>query len=572
MYETVHQRKDGSIFPVEISVRMVEIGSVRHGLGIVRDITERKAHECEIERLNRLYATLSQINQSVVRVKTREQLFQEACEITVKFGRFQLVWIGRRDPKTQQVIPVARASKGEGYLDEIKVYADDRLEGRGPTGTCIREKRKCIFNDFQNDPAASPWHEAALAHNLRAAAALPIHFKGEVWGTFTVYDTEAGVFQDKEVALLEEAVMDISYAMESLDVEAQRLRAEEALGASDLRYRRLFEAARDGVLILDAETGMVVDVNPFMVELLGYSREAFLGKKVWELGFLKDLFANQINFTELQKKEYIRYEDMALEGRDGRRHEVEFVSNVYQVNHHKVIQCNIRDISARKQAEAALRQAEEKYRGIFENAIEGIYQSSPDGKLLSANPAMAAIHGYDSPEEFIAAIRDISHQLYVKPGRREEFKRLMEEQGQVVGFENLVRRKDGRLIWITGNARAVRDDSGKILFYEGTVQDITAHKQVEESLRALSSRHEAILAAVPEIIVEVDANKTYVWMNQAGIEFFGDDAMGKEASFYFEGPQDTYNVVQPLFVGHTGIIYVESWQRRGDGEKRLLAW
>jgi len=134
------------------------------------------------------------------------------------------------------------------------------------------------------------------------------------------------------------------------DITARKL-AEEALRASETRYRRLFEAAKDGVLILDAETGMVVDVNPFLVELLGYSRKSFIGKKIWELGFFRDIIANQDNFAELQQQEYIRYEDKPLEAADGRRIDVEFVSNVYLVNHKKVIQCNIRDITERKRAE-----------------------------------------------------------------------------------------------------------------------------------------------------------------------------------------------------------------------------
>ncbi|MBA4388496.1 MAG: hypothetical protein C0404_10980 [Verrucomicrobia bacterium] len=135
----------------------------------------------------------------------------------------------------------------------------------------------------------------------------------------------------------------------------ERKRTEDALRASEVRYRRLFESAKDGILILDAETGMIQDVNPFLIEMLGYSHETFLGKKVWELGSLKDLFANQINFTELQKNEYIRYEDMALETSDGKRVEVEFVSNVYLVNNRKVIQCNIRNITERKMAEERIR-------------------------------------------------------------------------------------------------------------------------------------------------------------------------------------------------------------------------
>jgi phosphoserine phosphatase RsbU/P len=127
--------------------------------------------------------------------------------------------------------------------------------------------------------------------------------------------------------------------------------AGDVLRASELRYRRLFESAKDGILILDAETGMVVDVNPFLIQLLGFSREAFLGKEIWELGFFKDIVANQDNFAELQQQEYIRYEDKPLETADGRRIDVEFVSNVYLVNHQKVIQCNIRDITERKRVE-----------------------------------------------------------------------------------------------------------------------------------------------------------------------------------------------------------------------------
>jgi PAS domain S-box-containing protein len=131
--------------------------------------------------------------------------------------------------------------------------------------------------------------------------------------------------------------------------------AQAALRASETRYRRLFEAAKDGILILDAETGMVTDANPFLVELLGYSREAFLGKAVWELGFLRNIVANRDKFEELQRQEYVRYEDLPLRTVDGRQIDVEFVSNVYLADDRRVIQCNIRDISERTRAEDELR-------------------------------------------------------------------------------------------------------------------------------------------------------------------------------------------------------------------------
>lgn len=125
----------------------------------------------------------------------------------------------------------------------------------------------------------------------------------------------------------------------------------KTLRASELRYRRLFESARDGILILDALTGRVVDVNPFLIHLLGISREEFLNHHVWELGFFKDIAANEAKFAELQTKQYVRYEDLPLETADGRKIEVEFVSNVYLVDDERVIQCNIRDITERKRTE-----------------------------------------------------------------------------------------------------------------------------------------------------------------------------------------------------------------------------
>ncbi|MCL4270326.1 MAG: sensor domain-containing diguanylate cyclase [Anaerolineales bacterium] len=132
----------------------------------------------------------------------------------------------------------------------------------------------------------------------------------------------------------------------------------EKIKTSELRYRRLFEAAQDGILILDAETGMIEDVNPYLIKLLGYSREEFMKKKLWEMGAFKDVEASKEAFEALQKDEYIRYEDLPLRAKNGKLVEVEFVSNVYLVNEEKVIQCNIRDISERKQAQADLLKSE----------------------------------------------------------------------------------------------------------------------------------------------------------------------------------------------------------------------
>jgi PAS domain S-box-containing protein len=137
------------------------------------------------------------------------------------------------------------------------------------------------------------------------------------------------------------------------NVEKEK-RADELI-TSETRYLRLFEAARDGIIILDAETGMIVDVNPFLIEMLGYSHEAFLGKAIWDIGSFKDIIANKDNFLELQQKEYIKYEGLPLETSNGQKINVEFVSYLYFVDNQKVIQCNIRDITERKKAEEEIR-------------------------------------------------------------------------------------------------------------------------------------------------------------------------------------------------------------------------
>ena len=124
----------------------------------------------------------------------------------------------------------------------------------------------------------------------------------------------------------------------------------EKIRTSELRYRRLFEAAQDGILILDAETGAITDVNPFLIKMLGYSRDELVGKKLWQVGAFKDIEASQEAFAALQKNEYIRYDDLPLRAKNGKLIDVEFVSNIYLVGKEKVIQCNIRDITERKQA------------------------------------------------------------------------------------------------------------------------------------------------------------------------------------------------------------------------------
>ena len=168
----------------------------------------------------------------------------------------------------------------------------------------------------------------------------------------------------QEKAWSEDIILLLRIVGQILADVVQRKRAEEALKVSETCYRRLFEAAKDGILLLNAQTGRITDVNPYLVDLLGYSHHEFLGKRIWEIGLFKNIAASQTAFEKLQSEEYIRYENLPLETADGRRIEVEFVSNVYGVDHERVVQCNIRDITERRQAEERLMAYQENLRSL----------------------------------------------------------------------------------------------------------------------------------------------------------------------------------------------------------------
>src|SRR4028118_752342 len=219
--------------------------------------------------------------------------------------------------------------------------------------------------------------------------------------------------------------------------------------------------------------------------------------------------ANQALENEIrdrkQAEEYVRTLNAELEQRVNER-----TAELRQVNEKLEA-----EITERNQASEALRLAEEKYRSIFENAIGGIFQATPDGRYLSANPALARLYGYSSSDELIAKLTELNHQIYVDPNWRAEFTSVMHKYGAVFNFESEVYRQDGKKIWISENTRAVRDANGVLLYYEGSIEDITERKLAEVKLQESEQKLRQVIDLVPHFIFAKDKDGQFILVNQA---------------------------------------------------------
>jgi two-component system cell cycle sensor histidine kinase/response regulator CckA len=253
----------------------------------------------------------------------------------------------------------------------------------------------------------------------------------------------------------------------------ERTQAELALRASEARYRRLFEAARDGILILDADTGRIVDVNQSLTELMGRSREDFLDKALWEIGPFKGVAASKVAFAELQAQEYVRYDDLPLATRAGGTIAVEFISNLYFVGDRKVIQCNVRDISPRKRAEIE----SQRLTTAIEQADEMVLVTDARGSIEYVNPAFEKVTGYCRAEALGRNPR------FLKSGvQSEEFYRALWAtvgSGKTWRGRLVNKKKDGTLYSQDSAISPVRDAAGTVTSYVAVTRDVTAALALE---------------------------------------------------------------------------------------------
>jgi two-component system cell cycle sensor histidine kinase/response regulator CckA len=270
-----------------------------------------------------------------------------------------------------------------------------------------------------------------------------------------------------------------------------RKNAEESLRKSEERYRNIFENTMVGIF-QSTPAGRYINVNPALATMHGFDSSEDMIYSVTDIG--QQIYVrpeDRIRYMELlEKNNMTRGYESPLYRKD--RSIIWISMNVMAIRDGNgtilYYEGFVEDITERKKAENALKESEEKYRNIFENAVEGIFQSTPEGRFISVNPAMTKMCGFDSPEEMISSIRDIAHEHYTDPAQRITFRQIIEQQGSIENFEHQTYRKDGKRIWVSTNSRAVRDQEGRTLYYEGTYQDITSRKQDEEEKARLQAQ------------------------------------------------------------------------------------
>lgn len=226
----------------------------------------------------------------------------------------------------------------------------------------------------------------------------------------------------------------------------ERKKMEYNLSVSETRYRRLFESAQDGILLLDFTSGIIIDANQFLVNLLGFSKKYLLGKFFWKISAFKNIVTSQKSFSILREKRYIRFEDLPLEAKDGEKIDVEFIANAYRLDGTEIIQCNIRDITQRKkqakEARLALEESEKRYRDLFAISRDSVFIFSPQGAWIDCNDAAVRMFGHDNKEHLL---KSSVVSLYANPKERDLFAKKLEKNGYVIEYPLQLRRKNGGL-------------------------------------------------------------------------------------------------------------------------------
>lgn len=461
-------------------------GRPLRSVGTVQDITARKRVEEHLERLNKLYAMLTETNQTIVRVRSAKELFSNLTRIAIDFGGLICSWVGLLDEKTQCLLPVSVYGPCPSYIDGIYISCDPKLpEGQGPAGVALREGRFQICNNFLNDPRTGPSQAAAKAVGIHASAAFPLRQEGKIVGILNLYAGEPNFFTEDFVRLLDEMAIDISFALDNFVREERHQSAEKAVRESEMRLKLAIAASKQGIYDVNFKTeertynaeyasmlgyepaGFREDSNTFFERIHPDDRDAWLATYSGYLsGDLKDYHAEFRMRTADGNWKWIMATGAAVE------HDDKGVPMRFIGAH--------TDISERKVSEASLRLAA----SVFESSREAILITDAYLHIVAVNKAFSDITGYSGEEV------DGRHIRFLKSGRHTHaYYKTMWQQIEELGSwqgELWNRCKNGETHPTLAAISVVRNENGVVTHYVKISADITQHKETEQRIRQLA--------------------------------------------------------------------------------------
>lgn len=473
-----------------------------------RNITERKQMEDRLNNTNRLYATLGQINQIITKEQDRQKLFQEICNIAIEFGKFKLAWIGLIDKNSKLVNPVAFSGKGADYLHNIRISLTDPLTGKGPTGKAIHERRAVAFNDLKNNPDYSPWREQALKKGYRSSAAFPIELNATVIGSLNVYAIETDFFNENEMRLLEKAALDISFALEKLEEDESRRKAEKALRESEERFRIVSGLSTDVLWEWNIANG-VLDWFGDIDGLLGFKKNEFPRTiDAWEKiihpedhddimkklhGYLENEAVWHTEYRIIKKDGSIRYWNDRGETRRDKNGKPLFVTGA------------ILDITEQKLAEKQIEKQQYYLSKAQEIGHIGTWELDfVDNTLIWTDEVYKIFN--------VPLDSELSHEIFLQhvyPDDREYVHRewCAAMRGKPYDIEYRF-EIDGDIKWAREKAEFTFDLNGEAVSAIGFTQDISRRKKFEEELVESDTR---LLIAKERLDMALKATKSGVW-------------------------------------------------------------
>ncbi len=439
-----------------------EQGEITGVIGVASDISERRREE-------QLRAAVYSITQATDLADTLDNLYHRVHEIISSVMPAKNFYIALYDEKEQMVsFPY--------FVDEVDSDAPPQKIGRGLTGYVLRTGKPLLCDDVRLHELIQQGDAESIGAPSTIWLGVPLIVERKTIGAMVVqHYSDARAYGAREQQVMEFVSSQVAKAID-------KKRSEEALQVSEKRFRALIENSSDVIVMVSADA-TINYASQTVMRVLGYTPEELTGRNGLELVYSDDLeFASKTLVEIVQKPGESKLVILRLRHKDGSVRWIEsVVSNLLHEPGVQGIVINFRDITERKQADKALLDSEKKFRTLFEESKDGIFLSTPDGKLLDVNPAGIQLFEYPSKGEILQ--QDIAKDLYYNPEDRETFKNTLSEQGYVVDLEYQIKTKSGERKIVLESASAVKDDGGNVVAYRGYIRDITERKKLEDQLR-----------------------------------------------------------------------------------------